>query len=133
MPSTAVSDAESVVAKMMSDRNRIFILKFFIILYYIENQSNAKIIKLENYLLFLFFCELGFCSTSCSLSNAFHAYDGYEGSFTGWLIPYVEPSYKLTIKDDDYPHKTGNYYVIATEVEFGSKGGSKKVTIRRRI
>ena len=51
----------------------------------------------------------------------------------GWLIPYVEPSYKLTIKDDDYPYKTGNYYVIATEVEFGSKGGSRKVTIGRRI
>lgn len=60
-------------------------------------------------------------------------YDGYEGSLTGWLIPYVEPSYMVTIKDDDYPHKTGNYYVIATEVEFSSKGGSRKVTLGRKI
>lgn len=60
-------------------------------------------------------------------------YDGYEGSLTGWLLPYVEPSYKVTIKDDDYQEKTGDYYVIATEVEFSSSGGVRKVMLGKRI
>lgn len=60
-------------------------------------------------------------------------YDGYEGSLTGWLLPYVEPSYRVTIKDDDYPDKEGDYYVIATEVEFSSSGGVRKVMLGRKI
>ena len=132
MPSTAVSDAESVVAKMMSDRNRIFILKFFIILYYIENQSNAKIIKLENYLLFLFFGELGFCSTSCSLSNAFHAYDGYEGTLTGWFVPRVKAGESVRLIDRKRD-ETGIYYVTDVEVEFGQNGAKRKVSLGRRL
>ena len=52
---------------------------------------------------------------------------------TDWLLPYVEPSYKVTIKDDDYPEKKGDYYVIATEVEFSSSGGVRKVMLGRKI
>ncbi|MDR0814758.1 MAG: hypothetical protein LBN37_03285, partial [Bacteroidales bacterium] len=39
-------------------------------------------------------------------------YDGYEGSFTGWLIPYVEPAMKIHLHDADYPKKDGDYYVV---------------------
>ena len=37
-------------------------------------------------------------------------YDGYEGSFTGWLIPYVEPGDAVRLRDTDYPKKEGVYY-----------------------
>ncbi|MCQ2351263.1 MAG: hypothetical protein MJ003_04740 [Paludibacteraceae bacterium] len=60
-------------------------------------------------------------------------YDGYEGSLTGWLIPFVEPAYKVTVRDGEYPQKTGTYYVIATEVSFSSSGGVRKVTLGRKI
>lgn len=60
-------------------------------------------------------------------------YDGYEGSLTGWLVPFVEPAYKVTVRDSEYPQKTGTYYVIATEVSFSSSGGVRKVTLGRRV
>jgi hypothetical protein len=61
------------------------------------------------------------------------AYDGYEGDFTGWLIPYVEPSYKITLRDSEYPEKNGNYYVVATETSFSSSGGERKIKLGRRL
>jgi hypothetical protein len=61
------------------------------------------------------------------------AYDGFEGSLTGWLIPYVEPTYKIELRDVEYPQKNGIYYVTATEVSFGSNGGKRKVTLGRRL
>ncbi len=60
-------------------------------------------------------------------------YDGYEGSLTGWLVPFVEPAYKVTVRDGEYPQKTGTYYVIATEVSFSSSGGVRKVTLGRKV
>jgi len=60
-------------------------------------------------------------------------YDGYEGSFTGWLIPYVEPAYKISLHDSEYEYKNGNYYVIATETSFSSSGGVRKITLGRKI
>jgi hypothetical protein len=56
------------------------------------------------------------------------AYDGYEGNFTGWLIPFVEPAYKISLNDSDYPVKSGNYYVVAVETKFSSSGGERVVT-----
>lgn len=60
-------------------------------------------------------------------------FDGYEGSFTGWLVPFVEPGYKVRIEDRDFPQKSGDYYVIATEVRFSESGGERKVMLGRRI
>jgi hypothetical protein len=64
--------------------------------------------------------------------NAF-AYDGYEGNFTGWLIPFVEPGYKIRLKDSNYPYKDGDYYVISVETKFGSSGGARTITVGKRI
>ncbi|MDR1896549.1 MAG: hypothetical protein LBR10_07155 [Prevotellaceae bacterium] len=61
------------------------------------------------------------------------AYDGYEGSLTGWLLPYVEPAYKIRLLDSEYPRKNGNYYVIATETNFSSSGGVRKITLGRKL
>lgn len=59
--------------------------------------------------------------------------NGYEGSFTGWLIPYVAPAYKVDLHDDDHELRNGTYYVTATEVNYSSAGGSRKITLGRRI
>ncbi len=60
-------------------------------------------------------------------------YDGYEGSFTGWLIPYVEPTCKVSLHDGQYPGKDGTYYVLGTEVSFGADGGKRKISLGRRL
>lgn len=60
-------------------------------------------------------------------------YDGYEGSLTGWLVPYCQPTDKVEIRDSAYPEKTGTYYVVATDVEFSSSGGRRIVTLGRKI
>lgn len=60
-------------------------------------------------------------------------YDGYEGSFTGWLIPYVEPGDAARIIDSDYPTKGGLYYVTGTEISFSKEGGKRTVSLGRRL
>ena len=61
------------------------------------------------------------------------SYSGYEGSLTGWLIPYVEPTCLAEIRDADYEYKTGKYYVVAVETTFSSAGGKRKVTLGKKI
>lgn len=60
-------------------------------------------------------------------------YDGYEGSITGWLIPYVEPTWTAKIKDADYEYKTGFYYVNAVTTSISESGGVRKVEIGRKL
>ncbi|MCM1035533.1 MAG: hypothetical protein NC038_05495 [Paludibacter sp.] len=60
-------------------------------------------------------------------------YTGFEGSFTGWLIPFCEPAYQVALRDSEYPHKNGIYYVVATEVAFSSSGGERTITIGKKI
>ncbi|MDR0603585.1 MAG: hypothetical protein LBG80_04690 [Bacteroidales bacterium] len=61
------------------------------------------------------------------------SYDGYEGSLTGWLIPYVEPSYQIMLRDSEQLQKQGIYYVLGTETSFSSSGGERKIKIGRRL
>ena len=61
------------------------------------------------------------------------SYTGYEGSITGWLVPYVEPAWVAEIRDADYEYKTGKYYVVAVETSFSSAGGKRKVTLGKKI
>lgn len=60
-------------------------------------------------------------------------YDGYEGSFTGWLVPYVKPTDIVSLHDEQYEYKDGDYYVVGTEVEFSSSGGRRKIELGRRM
>lgn len=55
-------------------------------------------------------------------------FDGYSGSFDGWLIPFVRPTYSAIINDDDYPYKNGRYYVIGVKTSFSESGGKRTVT-----
>jgi hypothetical protein len=59
--------------------------------------------------------------------------DGYEGSLTGWLIPVVKPTYSAKIIDEDYPDKTGKYYVVGVTTEFNSSGGKRTVNIGVKV
>lgn len=60
-------------------------------------------------------------------------YSGYEGNFTTWLIPRIEPTDLAELRDADYQSKTGTYYTVAVETTFASSGGSRKVTIGKKI
>lgn len=61
------------------------------------------------------------------------SYDGYEGSLTGWLIPYCDAGFSAEIRDNKYPYKNGTYYVTAVTAEFSEKGGTRKVQLGRKI
>jgi hypothetical protein len=60
-------------------------------------------------------------------------YDGYEGSITGWLIPFVEPTYSAHIYDKEYEYKTGSYYVVSVTTTFDENGGVRKVELGRKL
>lgn len=62
------------------------------------------------------------------------SYNGYEGSITGWLLPYCEPTWTARVKDADYPYKDGGYYIVAvtTSVD-GSGGGRRKIQLDRKV
>ncbi|MCD8041445.1 MAG: hypothetical protein LUH10_00115 [Tannerellaceae bacterium] len=57
----------------------------------------------------------------------------YEGSITGWLVPYVEPTWLAEIRDEEYPFRDGTYYVVSVDTSFSSKGGVRKVTFGKKI
>ena len=60
-------------------------------------------------------------------------YDGYEGDFTGWLIPFCQPTDSVLIIDSAAPERNGVYYVVGCEVEFSSSGGKRTITIGYKI
>lgn len=62
-----------------------------------------------------------------------HTFDGYEGSITGWLIPAVKPGDSVNIFDEDYPYKNGKYYVNSVETDFNENGGSRKVSLGKKL
>lgn len=62
-----------------------------------------------------------------------HSYDGYEGKITGWLIPFVLPSYTARIIDQDYPERQGGYFVDAVETTISASGGVRVVSISLKL
>lgn len=54
--------------------------------------------------------------------------DGYTGSFDAWLVPFVQPTCTAIIEDQDYPYKTGRYYVISVKTSFSESGGVRTIT-----
>lgn len=61
------------------------------------------------------------------------SYDGYEGSITGWLVPYAEPTFSAHIHDREYEYKTGSYYVVSVTTTFSESGGARKVELGRKV
>lgn len=60
-------------------------------------------------------------------------YDGYEGSITAWLIPYVEPGYTATLRDREYEYKNGTYYVVSVTTAFSEDGGVRRVELGHKL
>ena len=60
-------------------------------------------------------------------------FDGYEGSITTWLVPYVEPGYSAKIYDAEYEYKKGTYYVVSVTTTFSESGGARKVELGRKL
>lgn len=64
---------------------------------------------------------------------AYSSFEGYEGNITGWLIPFVEPTYSAKIYDKEYEFKTGSYYVISVTTTFSASGGVRKIELGRKL
>lgn len=58
-------------------------------------------------------------------------YSGFEGNFTGWLIPVVRAGGSVRLRDVEKPE--GKYYVTGVEIEFGQSGGKRKITLGRKL
>lgn len=80
-------------------------------------------------------CSEDVASINRAAENEYNlwCYDGYEGSLTGWLIPYCKPTDYVEIVDKSKLFKTGKYYVVATDTDFSASGGRRKVTIGRKM
>jgi len=61
------------------------------------------------------------------------SYTGYSGSLTGWLVPYCDAGYKVSLKDDDYEYKNGDYYVLEVVTKISKSGGERTVKIGAKI
>ncbi len=55
--------------------------------------------------------------------------DAYEGTFDGWLVPIVQPTYSAIVRDEDYPEKEGRYYVVAVTTNVSESGAKRTVTL----
>jgi len=61
------------------------------------------------------------------------SYTGYSGNFTGWLVPYCDAGYKVSIADEDYEYKDGNYYALKVETKLSQAGGERTITPGAKI
>ena len=65
--------------------------------------------------------------------HANRVYDGYEGTFDSWLVPYCDAGYQVLIIDDDYEYKTGTYYVLEVKTKFSKEGGVRTIKIGKKL
>lgn len=56
------------------------------------------------------------------------SFDGYSGTFDAWLVPRVKPTDSVIIEDQDYPYKTGRYYVVSVKTNFSESGAVRTIT-----
>lgn len=61
------------------------------------------------------------------------SFDGYDGSITTWLVPFVIPGDTANLYDADYDYKNGRYFVRAVKTEFSSSGGTREIELGFRL
>lgn len=61
------------------------------------------------------------------------SYTGYSGSFTGWLVPWCDAGFAVTLLDRDYDFKSGTYYATEVITSMSSSGGSRTIKLGRKI
>lgn len=59
--------------------------------------------------------------------------DRYEGSLTGWLIPFCSPGHTAKIIDSDFPNNRSKYYVEAVTTDFSESGGKRTVKLGFKV
>lgn len=62
-----------------------------------------------------------------------HKFDGYSGSLIGFGWPYVEHGDSATILDEDWPERSGSYYVDEVQSTFGRGGFRREVFLGLRL
>lgn len=62
-----------------------------------------------------------------------HSADRYNGTFDGWLIPFVKSGYSAKIKDPDYPDRDHRYFVSRVSTDFSQSGGVRTITPSIRL
>ena len=60
-------------------------------------------------------------------------FDGYDGSITTWLVPFIIPGDCADLHDEDYDYKDGRYYVRAVKTEFSSSGAIRNIELGFRL
>ena len=61
------------------------------------------------------------------------SFDGYDGSITTWLVPFIIPGDCADLRDADYDYKNGRYFVRAVKTEFSSSGGTREIELGFRL
>lgn len=61
------------------------------------------------------------------------SYTGYEGTYTSWLVPYVEAGFQVRLHDVDYEYKTGWYYGIEVKTKLSQDGGVRTIKIGKKL
>lgn len=56
-------------------------------------------------------------------------YNGYEGDFSTFLIPFCQPAYTSQLTDKKYTERGGKYFVESTKTTFGQGGGRRTIQI----
>lgn len=60
-------------------------------------------------------------------------YEGYEGSFTTWLVPYCGVGYSASLIDADWVTRNGTYYVTNVSTFFGADGAGRKIELGLKL
>lgn len=60
-------------------------------------------------------------------------YDGYEGDFMAFLVPYCQIGDRCEITSDRYPELNGAFFVDALEVTYGMSGARRKPNISLKL
>lgn len=61
------------------------------------------------------------------------SFDGYEGSITGWLVPYIQAGDSAELYDADYEYKNGRYFVQSVTTTFSNEGAARKIELGFRL
>ena len=60
-------------------------------------------------------------------------YTGYEGTITGFLIPFTTRGMTVNIYDDNYPDRTGSYFCPKVTTTFGTSGARREIELGSKV
>jgi hypothetical protein len=62
-----------------------------------------------------------------------YKFEGYQGSFTSFIIPYIDHSDTCELLDEIYPERKGKYLVDKVKVTWGVGGARREVNLGRKL